>query len=95
MPRLELYAFRYRDPLTKKWVRARYVAELREIAARYAEYEVLGPPEIRNVDPHARWFDPLRDEYRADASVCNVGAILPVALPTDGTRRVLIAGTAG
>jgi hypothetical protein len=30
----ELYPFRYRDPRTGKWVRARYVAELDEIQAR-------------------------------------------------------------
>jgi hypothetical protein len=44
---IELYPFRFRDPLTGKWVRARYVAELHEIAARYAEWEIIGPPEIR------------------------------------------------
>jgi hypothetical protein len=27
MSRLELFAFRYRDPRTGKWIRARYVAE--------------------------------------------------------------------
>jgi hypothetical protein len=44
---LTLYPFRFRDPLTGKWVRARYVAERREIAARYAEWEIIGAPEIR------------------------------------------------
>ena len=33
---------RYRDPLTGKWVRARYVAELAVIAARYREWEITG-----------------------------------------------------
>jgi hypothetical protein len=42
MPPLELYPFRYRDPLTGKWVRARYVAELHEIA-RYVEWEIVRP----------------------------------------------------
>jgi len=27
-----------------------------EIAARYAEWEIIGPPEIRDVDPGARYF---------------------------------------
>jgi hypothetical protein len=31
---LLLYPFRYGDPLTGKWVRARYVAEPHEIALR-------------------------------------------------------------
>jgi hypothetical protein len=44
---LTLFPFRFRDPLTGKWVRARYVAERREIGARYAEWEITGPPEIR------------------------------------------------
>ena len=37
--RITLYAFRYRDRLTGKWVKARYVAERHEIAARYAEVQ--------------------------------------------------------
>ena len=41
-PRLELYPFRFRDPCTGKWIRARYVAELHEISARYAEWEIIG-----------------------------------------------------
>ena len=46
-PPLRLYPFRYRDTLTGKWVRARYVAERHEIAERYAEWEITGAPEIR------------------------------------------------
>lgn len=49
----ELFPFRYRDELTGKWVKARYVAELHEIAARYKEWELAGPPEIRqNIGEH-------------------------------------------
>jgi hypothetical protein len=36
-PRLEFFPFRYRNPLTGKWVRARYVAERDVIAERFAE----------------------------------------------------------
>ncbi len=46
----ELFAFRYRDLLTGKWVSARYLATRNEIAARYAEWEITGPPEVRG-DP--------------------------------------------
>lgn len=53
-PRLELYPFRFRDPITGKWTRARYRAERQEIAARYAEWEITGPAELRDVDPAAR-----------------------------------------
>jgi hypothetical protein len=62
--RLELFPFRYRDPLTGKWVRASYLAERHEIAARYAEWEIIGPPEFRNVDPEARAFTPHRRSSR-------------------------------
>ena len=59
-PRLELFAFRYRDARTGKWVRARYRADPLEIASRYAEWEIIGPAEIRDVDPDARRFTPHR-----------------------------------
>ena len=45
---LELYPFRYRDPRTGNWVRARYKAEREVIAERYAEWEITGPAEIRS-----------------------------------------------
>ncbi len=57
-PRIELFAFRYRDPRTGRWVRARYLAELHEIKARCAEWEIIGPPEIRDVDPDGRYVTP-------------------------------------
>ena len=44
---LLLYPFRFRDPVSGKWVRARYVAERHEIAARYAEWEIIDPSELR------------------------------------------------
>jgi hypothetical protein len=46
---LTLYPFRFRDALTGKWVRARYLAERGEIAARYGEWEITGVPEIRTL----------------------------------------------
>jgi hypothetical protein len=39
-------------------VRARYRAERHEIAARYVEYEIIGPAEIREIDPDERRFSP-------------------------------------
>jgi hypothetical protein len=44
---LTLYPFRFHDPLTGKWVRARHRAEHTEGAARYSEWEITGPPELR------------------------------------------------
>jgi len=43
-----LYPFRFFDDVTRKWVRARYVAELHVIAERYAQWEITGSPEIRS-----------------------------------------------
>jgi len=51
-----LYPFRYRHELTGKWVKARYVAEVREIRARYKEWEIIGPPEIRGASHSLRGF---------------------------------------
>ena len=60
MRTITLYPFRCRDRVTGKWVKARYVAEQHEIAARHAEYELLGAPGVREVDPHAQYFSPWR-----------------------------------
>ena len=37
-PLLILFPFRFRDPVSGKWVRAQYVAERHELAARYAAW---------------------------------------------------------
>jgi hypothetical protein len=39
-------------------MRAQYRADRDEIAARYAEWEITGPAEIRDVEPDARYFTP-------------------------------------
>jgi hypothetical protein len=44
---LVLYPFGFRDPVSAKWVRARYVAEREVIASRYREWEITGTPELR------------------------------------------------
>jgi hypothetical protein len=66
MKRLYLYPFRYRSPLTGKWVKARYVAERHEIKAQHTEWEIIGPPEIPEVGPNARHFHPSRVIAHAD-----------------------------
>src|SRR5437879_934560 len=45
---LLLYPFRYFDTVRKRWVHARYVAERDEIESRFAQWEIIGPPEIRS-----------------------------------------------
>src|SRR5438034_11274760 len=46
-PPLLLYPFRFFDPVRRRSVRARYLAERHEIEVRYARWEIIGPPEIR------------------------------------------------
>jgi hypothetical protein len=92
-PRLELFPFRYRDELTGKWVRARYLAERHVIAERFAEFEIMGPAEIRNVDPEARYFEPHRRAQSDDNSIRNLGPVLTIA-GWGKARRVAIAGVA-
>ena len=55
---LDLYPFRYRDPLTGRWVRARYKAEIDVIAERFAEWEIIGAAEQREASPVG--FNPYR-----------------------------------
>jgi hypothetical protein len=57
-PLLILFPFRFHDPVSRRWVRARYVAERHVIAARYDEWEIIGPPEIRR--PLRASFTPWR-----------------------------------
>jgi hypothetical protein len=58
-PPRSYYPIRVFDDVTKKWVRALYVAELHVIAERYAQWEIIGPPEIRT-GSSAGSFNPFR-----------------------------------
>ena len=42
-----LYAFRFEDPATGKWTRSRRRASIADIRRRYAEWELIGQPELR------------------------------------------------
>jgi hypothetical protein len=44
---LRLYAFRFYDSISKRWVRARYVATMEEIQTRHQQFEIIGEPELR------------------------------------------------
>ena len=55
---LALYPFRFRDPVSGKWVKARYVAGRDELVARYAEWEIIGTPELGR--PLGAMFTPWR-----------------------------------
>ena len=74
MPRLELYPFHFRDPLTGKWVRARHKLQVPALQRRYAEWEITGAPEIRHVAPgSAGPFNPFRSPV---SRVCIAPALL-------------------
>jgi len=61
VPTLVLYPFRFRDPLTGKWVRARHKLQVPAMQRRYAEWEIIGAPEIRHVTPGPiEHFNPFR-----------------------------------
>ena len=61
MPRPELYPFKFRDPLTGKWVRARHKLQMPALQRQYAEWEITGAPEIRHVTPGPiEHFNPFR-----------------------------------
>ena len=55
---LILYPFRFRDPVSGKWVRGRYVAERHELETRYAAWEIIGEPEYRR--PIGAAFSPWK-----------------------------------
>jgi hypothetical protein len=55
---LFLHPFRARNPLTGKWYKVQSLAERHEIVARVAEWEIIGPPEIRRLGADA--FSPWR-----------------------------------
>jgi len=48
-------------------MRARYVATRDEIAKGNTEWEIVGPPEVRDVDLDARYFTPFRVTPHAEA----------------------------
>jgi hypothetical protein len=61
---VELYAFRFRDPVTGRWVKARYRATMEDIAATHTEWEIIGAPEMRS--PMGGSFNPYRVVQHAE-----------------------------
>jgi hypothetical protein len=60
VPTQQFYPFRFRDPLTGKWVRARHRMQVPELQRHYGEWEITGPPEIRHViDTRVQPFNPF------------------------------------
>jgi hypothetical protein len=80
---LELSPFRFRDPASGKWLRARYVATLADVSSRYREWEIIGPTEIRGDEP-AKMLTP----HRPMVEVADVSA--DVAQTIDSIERDLL-----
>jgi hypothetical protein len=87
MAPIELYSFRFRDPRTGKWVRAHYVATLAEIAARYREWELDGPAEVRG-DAPVQMFQPARPRLADTPLELQPHLSAPPAI--DATERFLL-----
>jgi hypothetical protein len=87
---LELYPFRFRDPVTGKWVRARYRATLQDMAARYATWEITGPL-VRPASP-STGFDPFR-RLIAHSELARITEPAPKLEPplADGLELALVA----
>jgi len=49
MPTLQLYPFRFRDPLTGKWVRARYKLPAPELQRCFRAWEKTDAPGVPHV----------------------------------------------
>ena len=87
MAPLELYAFRFRDPRTGRWVRARYRATLAEIKTRYREWEIDGPAELRG-DMPVQVFQPQLP--RLDHKPLELQPHLAMPPAIDATERFLL-----
>jgi len=66
-------------------------AELHEIKARYAHWEIIGPAEIRDVNPCERYFTTHQRE--APSGIGNLGVLLKIG-GGRAARRVTVAGVA-
>jgi len=85
---IELYPFRFRDPRTGKWVRARYRATLAEIKARYREWEIDGPAEYRGDEP-VQMFQPTPPRMSDAPLELQPHLAMPPAI--DATERFLLS----
>src|SRR5271155_6261081 len=73
MPTLQLYPFRFRDPLTGKWVCARHKLQVPEMQRHYSEWEVTGAPEIRRVtETSAQPFNPFEPPAQERAIIAHI-----------------------
>ena len=72
MPRIELFPFRFRAPLTARWVRARCKASRDELVQPYGEgrYEITGPLDVRNV---GAFVAPQRETNPARLAAWKIG----------------------
>ena len=87
-----LYPFKYREPLTARWVKARYKASIDEITRRHTEWELTGPGEIRT--PISGWFSPREKLVTSTESLPNrltarwICRVMLVVFPVPGGPKI-------
>ena len=93
-PRLELFAFHYRDHAPANGSVRATSPTREEIAARYAEWNIVGQCEARNVDPEARYFTPHASPL--DAALRRYNERPPeLESAIDAAEAFLLAGSFG
>jgi hypothetical protein len=87
---MELYHFKYLDPVTGKWREARYRATKEDIAATYEQWEVIGEPEfIKPADGFQR-FSPF-NANQSDGSAMVEDKPTPNREPKNAVSPTLVA----
>jgi hypothetical protein len=87
-PRVELFPFRFRDAVSGKWTRARYVATRDEIAARYSEWQITGPAEVRSVGGGS--FNPFGRPTAAELMRSDDPPVVADVATLDAIERFLV-----
>jgi hypothetical protein len=73
MPILQLYPFRFRDPLTGKWVRAHHKMQVPELQRHYSDWEITGAPQVRHATTaSAQPFNDFATRSPAHAIVAHI-----------------------
>lgn len=78
MPTLVLYRFRFRHPATREWVRARHKMQVPELQRHYAEWEIIGTAEVRQItDTSMRSFNPFESLAPTRAIIAPMAPRIP------------------
>jgi len=87
---LERFPFRFRDPVSGKWVKARYRAERHVIAERHAEWEIIGDPLVIEDDQPHDGFNPYRGQQAKPEPPPQMQPHLEMPVAIDHTAALLV-----